>query len=66
MIKNPDCDYQGVRTKNLLKVKKFEDAEATVLGHVKGTGRCSFMTGAIEVVNKDGKQFKIGSGFSDA
>ena len=50
----------------MLKVKRFEDAEATVIGHQKGTGRCTGMLGALEVREKDGTEFKIGSGFDDA
>lgn len=33
MIKDPESEYQGGRSYSLLKVKKFEDAEATVIGH---------------------------------
>ena len=47
-------------------MKRFEDSEAKVIGHLKGTGRCSFMMGAIQVREKDGTEFKIGSGFNDA
>ena len=47
MLKDPDSQYEGRRSMSLLKVKRFEDAEATVIGHHKGTGRCSGMCGAI-------------------
>jgi DNA ligase-1 len=47
-------------------VKRFEDAEATVIDHERGEGRCYMMCGAIIVREKDGTEFKIGSGFSDA
>jgi DNA ligase-1 len=33
MIKDPECKYESKRSDKLLKVKKFEDAEATVIGH---------------------------------
>ena len=66
MIKDPQSKYEGRRSDNLLKVKKFDDAEATVIGHEKGTGRCFNMCGAILVRADDGIEFKIGSGFSDA
>ena len=33
MIKDPNSHYEGKRSEKLLKVKKFEDAEATVIGH---------------------------------
>lgn len=66
MIKNPNSMYEGRRSDHLLKVKKFEDAEATVIGHQKGTGRCSGMCGAINVKLDNGIVFKIGSGFDDS
>ena len=47
MLKDPDSEYEGRRSMSLLKVKRFEDAEATVIAHHKGTGRCSGMCGAI-------------------
>ena len=47
MIRDPDSKYEGKRSDTLLKVKKFDDAEAVVLSHHKGTGRCSDMCGAI-------------------
>jgi len=66
MIKDPDSLYEGKRSNMLLKVKKFEDAEATVIGHQKGTGRCYNMCGAIECRGDNGIEFKIGSGFDDS
>jgi len=65
MIKNPRCSYENARSWSLLKVKKFEDAEATVTGHKNGSGRCADMLGAIFVKEDDGTTFKIGSGFTD-
>lgn len=50
----------------MLKVKRFEDAEATVVGHQAGTGRCTGMMGALLMKEKDGTEFKIGSGFDDS
>lgn len=66
MIKDPASPYENRRSEKLLKVKKFDDAEATVIGHQKGTGRCSGMCGAILMRTDDGIEFKIGSGFNDA
>ena len=65
MIKDPTSLYQQNRSYSLLKVKKFDDAEAKVIGHQRGTGRCSGMCGALLVTEKDGTKFKIGSGFTD-
>lgn len=47
MIRDPDSLYEGRRSDTLLKVKKFDDSEAVVIGHNKGTGRCSGMLGAL-------------------
>jgi ATP-dependent DNA ligase len=33
MIKDPNSEYEGTRSYSLLKVKRFEDAEAEVIGH---------------------------------
>ena len=33
MIKDPASSYENRRSEKLLKVKKFDDAEATVIGH---------------------------------
>jgi DNA ligase-1 len=66
MIKNPDCDYERKRSRALLKVKKFEDTEAKVVGIQGGTGKYKGMMGALECVEADGTEFKVGSGFNDA
>lgn len=66
MLKDPLCSYERKRSYKLLKVKRFEDAEATVYGHQGGTGRITGMCGALLVREKDGTEFKIGSGFNDA
>jgi DNA ligase-1 len=65
MIKDPKSAYERRRSYSLLKVKKFEDAEATVIAHEKGEGRCTGMLGALRVKEKDGTTFKVGSGFTD-
>jgi DNA ligase-1 len=33
MLKDPESFYEKKRSKKLLKVKKFDDAEAIVIGH---------------------------------
>ena len=40
MIKDPKSKYEGKRSDFLLKVKKFDDAEAIVTGYEEGSGRC--------------------------
>lgn len=66
MLRNPSSAYEYRRSDQMLKVKEFHDAEATVIGKEKGTGRCSNMMGALIVQKEDGVVFKIGSGFTDA
>lgn len=66
MLRDPESFYENKRSDKLLKVKKFDDAEAKVIGHQKGTGRCTGMLGALEMRDDNGIEFKIGSGFNDA
>lgn len=66
IIRDPNSLYEERRVKTMLKVKRFHDAEATVIAHNRGTGRCEGMLGALVVKNDDGVQFKIGSGFDDS
>lgn len=65
MLRNPDSYYEGVRSSDLLKVKTFSDAEATVYGYEEGEGRNQGRTGALLVRDGQGIEFKIGSGLDD-
>jgi len=65
MLREPGSLYEPRRSSTLLKVKKFHDAEAKVVGHEKGTGRLSGVMGAL-ICERNGKRFKVGSGFTDA
>ncbi len=56
--------YQAKRSDDLQKLKPLYDAEATVLRHLNGKGKYLNHMGSIEVINKDGIIFKIGSGFN--
>lgn len=66
IVRDPESLYENKRSSSMLKVKKFHDAEATVIGHQKGEGRCIGMLGALIVRNDDGIEFKVGSGFDDS
>ena len=57
--------YKAVRGDDLLKVKSYEDAEATVIAHIEGKGKYQGMLGALKVRTPKGLIFKIGSGFTD-
>ncbi len=56
--------YKNGRSHHLLKLKKFTDAEAVVIGYRAGKGKFIGKMGAIQVKSKAGKVFFIGSGFS--
>lgn len=58
--------YTAKRNSDLLKVKPYTDAEATVIGHILGKGKYKNQLGALVVSLENGIKFKIGTGFSDA
>jgi len=64
MLHRKDSLYQAKRSFDLQKMKPFDDDEAVVIAHIEGKGKYKNMLGAIEVINKEGIKFKIGSGFS--
>ena len=65
MLHRADSLYATGRGGALLKLKTYQDAEAVVIAHLPGKGRNLGRLGALLVEMPDGKQFKIGSGFSD-
>ncbi len=65
MLRREDTLYFGGRSDDLLKLKLFEDAEATVIAHVPGKGKYVGMTGALRVQTAQGLQFQIGTGLTD-
>ncbi len=66
MLHRADAPYLTGRQDVLLKLKPWQDTEATVVGYTPGTGKYSGLTGALEVQMPDGKRFLIGSGLPDA
>lgn len=66
MLRQPGSRYVAGRSTTLLKVKRFFDAEARVVGHQPGTGKHEGRLGALRVVLGSGVEFAIGTGFSDA
>lgn len=66
MLRKPGSRYEVGRSTTLLKVKRFKDDEARVVGHVAGEGKHQGRLGALEVELKNGKRFSVGTGFSDA
>lgn len=59
-------NYTAGRGAGLLKVKPYSDAEAKVIGMNPGQGRLEGLMGSLEVRTPGGREFAIGSGFSDA
>jgi len=57
--------YKNGRNSALMKLKKNQDAEATVIAHTQGKGKYQGQLGAIQVKTAKGIIFKIGTGFSD-
>ncbi len=65
MLRQPGSRYEAGRSATLLKVKRFHDAEAVVIGHLAGAGKHKGRLGALRVRLPDGTEFAIGTGFSD-
>ena len=65
MLHHQHAYYQTKRSKDLMKLKSYQDAEAVVKEHIPGKGRNTGRVGALVVETTEGIQFKIGTGFSD-
>jgi DNA ligase-1 len=66
MLRRGASVYQAGRSDDLLKVKRFDDAEAIVVGILPGKGKYQGLMGALRVRLADNRELRIGSGFSDA
>jgi DNA ligase len=66
MLRQPGSAYEAGRSPTLLKVKPFDDAEATVIGHEPGKGKFAGKLGALRVRCDDGREFSIGTGLTTA
>ena len=65
ILRNPDGLYKLGRSADLLKVKEFQDDEATVIDHYPGDGRHEGRLGGLVCKLNSGAQFRVGTGFSD-
>ncbi|ELB1086704.1 DNA ligase [Vibrio alginolyticus] len=65
MLRKVSSRYQAGRGSDLLKLKRYADDEALVVGYKPGTGRLLGMMGAMLVRLPNGIEFYIGSGFTD-
>ena len=69
MLRNPDSKYEYKRSKNVLKVKIWDDAEATVIDHLPGQGKHEGRLGGAICNWTDGRNdrtFHVGVGWTDA
>ncbi|MET0755872.1 MAG: DNA ligase, partial [Pseudoxanthomonas sp.] len=66
MLHRRNAGYRAGRSEDLLKYKLQEDAEARVVAHAPGKGKYAGMLGALVVEMRDGRRFRLGSGFTDA
>lgn len=65
MLHRGDSRYRSGRSMDLLKLKRFDDAEGIVIAHNPGQGRLAGLMGSVTVLTEQGVTVKIGSGFSD-
>ncbi len=65
MLHRGDSRYHGGRSMDLLKLKRFDDAEGIVIAHNPGQGRLAGLIGSVTVRTAQGAIIRIGSGFSD-
>ena len=67
MLREPGSLYERRRSKSLLKVKTFLDAEAMVVGYSEGKGKNVGCLGALQLeMPLSGFTFEVGTGFTDA
>ena len=66
VLHRADAPYLTGRNAALQKLKPVHDADALVLGTVPGRGRHAGRMGALRVRTPEGRQFLLGTGFSDA
>ena len=64
MLHRATALYRNGRSDDLLKLKRFSDAEATVIGYRPGKGKFAGMTGSLKLLNDDGVVFYVGSGLT--
>jgi DNA ligase-1 len=65
MLHHQDALYKTGRSRDLLKLKTYQDTEAEVIGYRPGKGKYQGMVGALIVKTSENKTFAIGSGLTD-
>ena len=65
VVRDPTQPYQTGRLSSALKLKKHFDTECTVMKVLPGKGKYQDKMGSLLCLTSQGKQLKIGSGFSN-
>ncbi|HQW21378.1 MAG TPA: DNA ligase, partial [Rhodocyclaceae bacterium] len=65
MLHLADAPYETGRSEVLLKIKPWQDTEAVVTGHQPGKGKHVGVLGALRLRTPEGREFLLGTGFSD-
>jgi DNA ligase-1 len=65
VLHRADAPYETGRSDTLLKMKPSDDAEAVVIGYLPGKGKHLGKMGALRVRSPEGKEFSLGTGFTD-
>jgi DNA ligase 1 len=65
MLREPASEYVVGRSCSLLKVKRFQELDAVVVGHTTGRGRHRDRLGALVAELPGSIRFQVGSGLSD-
>ena len=65
MLRRAGSFHRAGRSADLLKLKRFDDAEARVVAHLPGKGKYTGMMGALLLEMPDGRRFRVGTGFTD-
>ncbi|HJN49143.1 MAG TPA: DNA ligase [Pseudomonadales bacterium] len=58
--------YHAGRSDDLLKFRRYQDAEARVIAYIPGSGKYKGLLGALLLETPQGMQFAVGTGFTDA
>lgn len=66
MLRQPESQYELGRSQTLLKVKRFHDAEAVLVGYEAGKGKHKGRIGSLRLQLANGVEFSVGTGLSDA
>lgn len=65
MLYQGDAPYISGRSRSIVKLKGYDEAEAKVVGYHPGQGKYQGLVGALVVELPDGRRFRLGSGLSD-